>query len=65
MGAFSEFLAMGGYAHFVWPAYLLTASILAILTGLSLRDLRREESTLKILRDQRRGTADDDDGAPR
>ena len=58
--AFGEFLAMGGYAQFVWPAYLLTAVILAVLTGLSLRDLRREEAALRSLRDLRRGAADDE-----
>ncbi len=56
--ALGEFLAMGGYAQFVWPAYLLAAAVLAVLTGLSLRDLRREESALQILRDQRRGEAE-------
>ena len=55
MNAVGEFLAMGGYAHFIWPAYLLAASILAVLTGLSLRDLRRQESALRTLRGQRRG----------
>ena len=59
IGGLTEFLAMGGYAQFVWPAYLIAAAILAVLTGLSLRDLRREEATLVTLRRQRRGAADD------
>ena len=60
MNAFAEFLAMGGYALFVWPAYLIAASILAVLIGLSLRDLRRQESALRTLRGRRRGAADDE-----
>jgi heme exporter protein D len=59
IGALGDFFAMGGYAQFVWPAYLIAATILAVLTGLSLRDLRREEATLVALRSQRRGGADD------
>jgi heme exporter protein D len=62
IGVLGEFFAMGGYARFVWPAYLIAAAILAVLTGLSLRDLRREEATLLALRHQRRRAADD--GAP-
>jgi heme exporter protein D len=26
--SFMEFLGMGGYASFVWPAYLITAAVL-------------------------------------
>jgi len=64
MDALGEFLAMGGYAQFVWPAYLITAVILVVLTGLSLRDLRREEATLRTLRGQRRSAASDDEAQP-
>ena len=51
---------MGGYAYFVWPAYLIAGLILAVLMGVSLRDLRRQETALQILRSQRRGAADDE-----
>jgi heme exporter protein D len=51
----SEFFAMGGYAPFIWPAYLIAAIILVTLLGLSIRDLRRNEITLKTLRAERRG----------
>ena len=60
MNALTEFLAMGGYAYFVWPAYLIAGLILAVLMGVSLRDLRRQEKALQILRSQRRGAADDE-----
>jgi len=33
----SEYLAMGGYAAFVWPAYGLTVLVLAALAGVSWR----------------------------
>ncbi len=60
MESMSEFLAMGGYAQFIWPAYLLAALILTVLLVLSLRDLRRKEGTLKALRAERRGSATDE-----
>ena len=28
--SFMEFLDMGGYAGFVWPAYLITAAVLIV-----------------------------------
>jgi heme exporter protein CcmD len=36
MEAMRDFLAMGGYASFVWPAYAVAATVLA---GLSLHSL--------------------------
>ena len=60
MEAVTEFLAMGGYASFVWPSYILAAVVLATLLGLSLRDLRRNENTLKALRADRRGASGDE-----
>jgi len=38
----SEFLAMGGYARYVWPAYGLSALVLAWNAWSALR-LRREQ----------------------
>ncbi len=55
MESLSEFFAMGGYAPYIWPAYLIAAVILVTLLGLSIRDLRRNESLLKTLRAERRG----------
>ena len=53
----SEFFAMGGYAPYIWPAYLIAAGILVALLGLSIRDLKRNERTLKALRAERRSSA--------
>jgi heme exporter protein D len=33
----SEYLAMGGYAAFVWPSYGLTAAVLGALAWVSWR----------------------------
>ncbi len=40
------FLAMGGYAGFVWPAYALAAAVLGGLLGVSLLRLRKAEAGL-------------------
>ncbi len=42
----SAYLAMGGYAVFVWPAYGLTA---AVLGGLALHSWRRYQHSLRAL----------------
>ena len=42
----SDFLAMGGYAGFVWPAFGLTALVMVWLLVASLRRLRANESLL-------------------
>jgi heme exporter protein D len=47
------FLAMGGYAGFVWPAYALAAIVLLGLLAVSLRQLRKAESELTALGLQR------------
>ncbi len=46
---------MGGYAQFVWPAFAVTAIVLAALVVLSRRALRANESTLEALQNERRG----------
>ena len=43
------FLAMGGYAGFVWPAFAVTALVLAWLVIDSLQRLRRAEAGLAAL----------------
>ena len=59
MAALQDFLAMGGYASFVWPAYAVAAIVLA---GLSLHSLaayrrcQRELARLQQVR-PRRGSA--------
>ena len=44
-----NFLAMGGYAGFVWPAYALAAIVLVGLLVGSLRQLRKAEAELAAL----------------
>ncbi len=44
-----DFLDMGGYAAYVWPAYALAALVLVALLVSSLRSLRAGQSELKRL----------------
>jgi heme exporter protein D len=59
MATLRDFLAMGGYASFVWPAYAVAAIVLA---GVSLHSLaayrrcQRELARLQQVR-SRRGSA--------
>jgi heme exporter protein D len=45
----SNFLAMGGYAAFVWPAYGISVSALAFMIGATLRAHRRAKRRLRDL----------------
>ena len=61
MDAIHEFLTMGGYAAFVWPAFGITLVVMAGLLVASLRGLRQERQTLKLMenaRPRRRGRAE-------
>ena len=49
MDAVSQFLDMGGYAGFVWPAYGIVAIVLVGLLVVSRRELRAAEKTLGAL----------------
>lgn len=40
---------MGGYAIYVWPAFLLTALVMLLMTLASVRSLRRAHATLSQL----------------
>ncbi|HLY56286.1 MAG TPA: heme exporter protein CcmD [Stellaceae bacterium] len=42
----SEYLAMGGYAGFIWPAYAAAVAILGGMTFLSVRRHRAAAETL-------------------
>jgi heme exporter protein D len=44
-----QFLAMGGYAAYVWPAYLITAFVMLLLVIVTLRDLRAQRRILAAL----------------
>jgi len=48
------FLAMGGYAVYVWPAFAVTTLVLGWLVVDSLRRLRRAEAGLAALASQGR-----------
>ena len=54
MDEIRTFLAMGGYAVFVWPAFAVTALVLAWLVLDSLQRLRRAEAGLAALESQGR-----------
>ena len=49
MQAISDFLAMGGYGAFVWPAFLLSLALLALLWLASARSLKGSEKILEVL----------------
>jgi heme exporter protein D len=44
-----EFLAMGGYGAYVWPAYLLTAAVMIGLAVITVRRLRENKQRLDQL----------------
>ena len=49
MSGLSEFLAMGGYAEFVWPAYAVAAVVLVAVYCASRRALERAEAELAAI----------------
>ena len=49
MQSFDAFLAMGGYAAYVWPAIALTLAVLIWLAWSSLARLKRTQKRLKAL----------------
>lgn len=51
----SEFLAMGGYGAFIWPAYAAAVILMAGILLLSWRKMRQREALVESLRDARRG----------
>ena len=48
-GAIGAFLAMGGYAEFVWPAYAIALAVLGGLAAFSWRRYRGSIGTLDRL----------------
>jgi heme exporter protein D len=46
----TDFLAMGGYAAYVWPAYGFAALVLIVLLAQSWRSARRRAAELEQLR---------------
>ncbi|PWR22069.1 heme exporter protein CcmD [Zavarzinia compransoris] len=53
MDALLAFLAMGGYAAFVWPAFILTFAVVIGLAVGSWRSLKRAEARLALLEQAR------------
>ncbi len=49
MDAVKEFLAMGGYGAYVWPAFAITAAILIGVLWSTLHALRANEAALAAL----------------
>ena len=49
MDAIREYLSMGGYAAFVWPAFGVTAIVMVALLVASIRGLRKERRTLELM----------------
>ena len=50
----SEFLEMGGYGAFIWPAYGAAAILMTGLLILSWKGMRQREALVKSLRADRR-----------
>lgn len=50
----SEFLSMGGYAAFIWPAYGLTAVVMVALLAASIIKARASEAELELVQQTRR-----------
>jgi heme exporter protein D len=50
----THYLAMGGYAAFVWPAYGLAAAVMVALLVQSLRRYRGMQRALEVLQCGRR-----------
>lgn len=55
----SEFIAMGGYGAFIWPAYGAAAILMAGVLILSWKDMRRREALVESLRAGRRKDRED------
>jgi len=49
MDTIANYLGMGGYAGFVWPAFGIALAVLAGFVIASLRTLRARQATLKSL----------------
>ncbi len=50
-----DYLAMGGYAAFVWPAFLIAAVVMGALLAVSLRGLGARRAELEALQGSRAG----------
>ncbi len=64
MNAIQDFLAMGGYGAFVWPAFIVTAVVMIVLIVVSQRALRADQRALKALQALRRPHRDGPSESP-
>jgi heme exporter protein D len=49
-----KFLAMGGYAGYVWPAYGIAVAVIAIMVATSVANYRRTKRALEIAQSTRK-----------
>lgn len=57
MGTIGEFLRMGGYAAYIWPAFALAAAVMVGFAVHSRRALKADQRTLELLQAARRTEA--------
>ena len=48
-GLISEFLHMGGYGAYIWPAYGISILVLIGMVAFTLRAYRKERAALSVL----------------
>ena len=53
MEQIAEYLSMGGYAAFVWPAFAVAAAVMTALALVSRRGLRARQTELEALQSAR------------
>ncbi|MCW9033327.1 MAG: heme exporter protein CcmD [Rhodospirillales bacterium] len=49
MESISEYINMGGHGGYIWPAYGATLLVMVALLVTSIRGLKADENTLKLL----------------
>ena len=54
MGSITQFLEMGGYGGYVWPAFGIVIVVMALLWIASMRSWRQSDQALASLRTSRR-----------
>ena len=54
MGSITQFLEMGGYGGYVWPAFGIVLVVMALLWIASMRGWHQSEQALASLRTSRR-----------
>lgn len=54
METIMEFFSMGGYGGYVWPSYLVSAGVMLVMLATSLRLLKSNEATHRILDDSKK-----------